>query len=37
MSGESDDYDEFGMLGDNATEAGLALDGPPKVTRTSFR
>jgi pimeloyl-ACP methyl ester carboxylesterase len=36
MSGESDDYDEFGMLGDNATEAGLALDGLPKVTRTSF-
>ena len=36
MSGETDDYDEFGMLGDNAAEAGLALTAPPRVTRTSF-
>jgi pimeloyl-ACP methyl ester carboxylesterase len=36
MSGESDDYDEFGMLGDNAAEAGLALTAPPRVIRTSF-
>jgi pimeloyl-ACP methyl ester carboxylesterase len=36
MSGESDDYHEFGMLGDNAAEAGLVLDRLPKVTRTSF-
>jgi pimeloyl-ACP methyl ester carboxylesterase len=33
---EADDYDEFGMLGDNAAEAGLALTEPPRVTRTSF-
>jgi len=32
---EPDDYDEFGLLGDNAAEAGLVLDGPPKVTRSS--
>ena len=36
MSGESDDYHEFGMLGDNAAEAGLVLDRLPQVTRTSF-
>ena len=36
MSGEPDDYDEFGMLGDNAAEAGLALSAPPRVTRTAF-
>jgi pimeloyl-ACP methyl ester carboxylesterase len=34
MSGETDEYDEFGMLGDNAAEAGLALSAPPRVTRT---
>jgi pimeloyl-ACP methyl ester carboxylesterase len=36
MSGESDDYDEFGLLGDNAAEAGLTLDSLPPVTRSSF-
>jgi pimeloyl-ACP methyl ester carboxylesterase len=36
MSGEPDDYDEFGMLGDNAAEAGLGLSSLPKVTRSSF-
>jgi pimeloyl-ACP methyl ester carboxylesterase len=36
MSGESDDYDEFGMLGDNAAEAGLVLSSLPPVTRSSF-
>ena len=36
MSGQSDDYHEFGMLGDNAAEAGLVLDRLPLVTRTSF-
>ena len=36
MSGESDDYHEFGMLGDNAAEVGLVLDRLPEVTRTSF-
>ena len=36
MSGESDDYDEFGMLGDNAAEAGLTLSSLPPVTRASF-
>ncbi len=35
-SGESDDYDEFGMLGDNAAEVGLVLSGLPKVNRSSF-
>jgi pimeloyl-ACP methyl ester carboxylesterase len=35
MSVEPDDYDEFGMLGDNAAEAGLALSTLPPVTRTS--
>ncbi len=35
-SGEADDYDEFGMLGDNAAEAGLSLGRSPKVTRSSF-
>ena len=30
------DYDEFGMLGDNAAEAGLSLTGPPRVARTAF-
>ena len=33
---DADDYDEFGMLGDNAAEAGLALSTFPRVTRTSF-
>ena len=36
MSGEADDYDEFGMLGDNAAEAGLALTAVPPVTRRHF-
>ncbi|HEY1668999.1 MAG TPA: alpha/beta fold hydrolase [Trebonia sp.] len=36
MSGEPDDYDEFGMLGDNAAEAGLTLSTLPPVTRASF-
>ena len=36
MSGEADDYDEFGLLADNAAEAGLALSALPPVTRTSF-
>ncbi|HEX3955033.1 MAG TPA: alpha/beta hydrolase [Trebonia sp.] len=30
------DYDEFGMLSDNAAEVGLTLDGKPAVTRRSF-
>ena len=30
------DYDEFGMLGDNAAEAGLSLTAPPHVTRAAF-
>jgi len=33
---DTDDYDEFGMLADNAAEAGLALTAPPRVTRTTF-
>jgi pimeloyl-ACP methyl ester carboxylesterase len=36
VTGEPDDYDEFGMLADNAAEAGLALSALPPVTRTSF-
>jgi pimeloyl-ACP methyl ester carboxylesterase len=37
MTGESDDdYDEFGMLGDNAAEAGLVLSSLPPVSRCSF-
>jgi hypothetical protein len=36
MSGETDDYDEFGMLGDNAAEAGLEPTAPPRVSRASF-
>jgi pimeloyl-ACP methyl ester carboxylesterase len=36
MSADTGDYDEFGMLGDNAAEAGLALTAPPRVTRASF-
>jgi pimeloyl-ACP methyl ester carboxylesterase len=36
MAFDTDDYDEFGMLGDNAAEAGLALTAPPRVTRTTF-
>ena len=36
MHGAPDDYDEFGMLGDNAAEAGLQLSALPRVTRTSF-
>jgi pimeloyl-ACP methyl ester carboxylesterase len=33
---EPDGYDEFGMLSQNADEAGLALDREPAVTRRSF-
>jgi pimeloyl-ACP methyl ester carboxylesterase len=29
-------YDEFGLLGDNAAEAGLPFSGPPAVRRHSF-
>src|ERR1700742_4421721 len=29
-------YDEFGLLGDNAAEAGLRFPGPPAVRRQSF-
>ena len=29
MSDEADEYDEFGMLADNAAEAGLPLTAPP--------
>jgi hypothetical protein len=29
-------YDEFGLLGDNAAEAGLPFPGPPVVRRQSF-
>ena len=36
MNDDADDYDEFGMLGDNAAEAGLALSSIPPVSRTSF-
>jgi pimeloyl-ACP methyl ester carboxylesterase len=36
MTTGHDDYDEFGMLGDNAAEAGLPLEGPPAVARRSF-
>ena len=36
MNDDADDYDEFGMLGDNAAEAGLTLRTFPPVTRTSF-
>jgi len=36
MAFDTDNYDEFGMLGDNAAEAGLALTAPPRVTRTSY-
>jgi pimeloyl-ACP methyl ester carboxylesterase len=36
MSGKTDDYDEFGLLGDNAAEAGLTLSSLPKVTRSSY-
>jgi pimeloyl-ACP methyl ester carboxylesterase len=36
MSDEPDDYDEFGMLADNAAEAGLELSALPPVARTSF-
>jgi pimeloyl-ACP methyl ester carboxylesterase len=36
MSEEAAGYDEFGLLGDNAAEAGLELTEPPPVTRTSF-
>src|SRR5580704_16958317 len=35
-SGDSGDYDEFALLGDNATEAGLSLTAPPRVARVSF-
>jgi pimeloyl-ACP methyl ester carboxylesterase len=30
-------YDEFGMLADNAAEAGLPIDRPPTVERRSFQ
>jgi pimeloyl-ACP methyl ester carboxylesterase len=33
---QSDDYDEFAMLGDNAAEAGLAVRSPPLVARRWF-
>jgi pimeloyl-ACP methyl ester carboxylesterase len=33
---EPDDYDEFGMLSQNADEVGLVLDRQPTVTRRSF-
>ena len=36
MSADVDDYDEFGMLGDNAAEAGLTLSTFPSVRRMSF-
>jgi len=36
MSADVDDYDEFGMLGDNAAEAGLPLSTLPSVRRMSF-
>jgi pimeloyl-ACP methyl ester carboxylesterase len=36
MSGEPDDYDEFGMLADNAAEAGLPLSAIPPVARKHF-
>jgi pimeloyl-ACP methyl ester carboxylesterase len=36
MNGDTDDYDEFGLLGDNAAEAGLTLDALPPVTRESY-
>ena len=36
MTADTDEYDEFGMLGDNAAEAGLTLRTLPPVTRTSF-
>ena len=36
MSANVDDYDEFGMLGDNAAEAGLTLSTLPSVSRMSF-
>jgi pimeloyl-ACP methyl ester carboxylesterase len=29
-------YDEFGLLGDNAAEAGLPFPGPPAVRRLAF-
>jgi pimeloyl-ACP methyl ester carboxylesterase len=35
MSGSAD-YDEFGLLGDNAAEAGLPFAGPPQVSRREF-
>jgi pimeloyl-ACP methyl ester carboxylesterase len=37
MSGEADDYDEFGMLGDNAAEAGLPHSVIPPVARRHVR
>jgi pimeloyl-ACP methyl ester carboxylesterase len=33
---EPADYDEFGLLADNAAEAGLLFAGPPPVTRRDF-
>jgi pimeloyl-ACP methyl ester carboxylesterase len=35
MAGAAD-YDEFGMLADNAAEAGLPFGAPPQVTRRTF-
>jgi pimeloyl-ACP methyl ester carboxylesterase len=35
MSGPTD-YDEFGLLGDNAAEVGLPFAGPPPVARREF-
>ncbi len=34
---EDDDYDEFGLLHENAEEYGLALTTPPVVARRTFR
>jgi pimeloyl-ACP methyl ester carboxylesterase len=36
MISETAGYDEFGMLGDNAAEAGLPFTGPPAVVRRAF-
>ncbi len=35
MTGSAE-YEEFGLLGDNAAEAGLSFAGPPPVTRREF-
>jgi hypothetical protein len=33
---EAAPYDEFGLLAENAAEAGLPFSGPPAVRRQSF-